>query len=58
MAGNVWEWTSSDFDAERKVLRGGSWDVVPEGVRGALRSGDLPDDRDVYIGFRCAWGSE
>ena len=25
MAGNVLEWTASDFDSKHKVLRGGSW---------------------------------
>ena len=25
MAGNVWEWTASDYDKTSKVLRGGSW---------------------------------
>src|SRR5205085_165588 len=25
LAGNVYDWTSSDYDASHKVLRGGSW---------------------------------
>jgi len=59
MAGNVWEWTSSDYDDRNKVLRGGSWLAAPEGVRGAFRLGDLPGNRGGYNGgFRCARGSE
>jgi formylglycine-generating enzyme required for sulfatase activity len=58
MAGNVWEWTGSDYDAEQKVLRGGSWYFDPENVRGASRGRLLPVYRYVYYGFRCARGSE
>ncbi len=45
MAGNVWEWTSSDFDNESKVLRGGSWNDYSTFLRGAYRGRYLPEDR-------------
>jgi len=53
MAGNVWEWTASNYDKERKALRGGSWGDVATDVRAANRSGGSPDYRGVGYGFRC-----
>jgi formylglycine-generating enzyme required for sulfatase activity len=58
MAGNVWEWTASDYDDKRKVLRGGSWRRSPDYVRGAIRYWFPPVGRYVDDGFRCARGSE
>jgi formylglycine-generating enzyme required for sulfatase activity len=62
MAGNVWEWTLSDYkkypyqaddrqeDRSRtnvlKVLRGGSWNNLGNNVRAAIRSYIEPDNRD------------
>ena len=40
--------------SELRVLRGGSWDVVPLYTRSADRSWDSPDDRNSRIGFRLA----
>jgi len=37
-----------------RVLRGGSWGGVPQFVRSASRTGNAPDNRDNYIGFRLA----
>lgn len=37
-----------------RVVRGGSWVNKPGLVRSANRVGDTPEDRDFYIGFRCA----
>lgn len=55
MAGNVWEWMENDYDATRKVLRGGSWyDSVVYDVRPALRYGDDPTSYNRYLGFRCS----
>jgi formylglycine-generating enzyme len=54
MAGNVFEWTSSDYDSGTKVLRGGSWYGSPNGVRSAYRVRYGPSARDSFIGFRCA----
>lgn len=67
MSGNVWEWTSSAYQAylyvvddgrenhagdEWRVLRGGSWGDLPEGARASLREGDLPGYRNYSGGFR------
>ena len=69
MLGNVWEWTSSPYDATyaggekraatkdeggRRVLRGGSWDFTPRFVRSARRTDGTPDYRRDYLGFRLA----
>jgi formylglycine-generating enzyme required for sulfatase activity len=69
MAGNVWEWTSSEYkdypyrtddgreDLTRtdvlRVLRGGSWYDFAYSVRAPNRYGDNPDDTYDYLGFRC-----
>ncbi len=57
LAGNVWEWTSSNFDASgaARVSRGGSWrDSVASFLRAAFRLGDPPSVRGDSVGFRCA----
>ena len=46
MAGNVWEWTASDYYKGTKVLRGGSWRNTPSSVRGADRGRTHPDNRN------------
>lgn len=64
MAGNVWEWTSTEYcdsyapradcDSAR-VIRGGSWDIDDaQIVRAADRGMDAPAVRNDYHGFRCA----
>jgi formylglycine-generating enzyme required for sulfatase activity len=35
-----------------RVLRGGSWEDSPPGLRSALRNGNLPQDRSKIVGFR------
>ncbi|MCB1245154.1 MAG: SUMF1/EgtB/PvdO family nonheme iron enzyme [Verrucomicrobiales bacterium] len=66
MAGNVWEWTCSEwtpnyhdfrgFAAEKgggsRVLRGGSFYVSPWSVHASIRDHDLPDVRNGDVGFR------
>lgn len=54
MAGNVWEWTSSDYDNNYKVLRGGSWAYEAEDMRVWNRNGRNPTYRSYRNGFRCA----
>ena len=38
----------------RRVIRGGSWDNIPEILRSSYRSGSNADDRGNGIGFRLA----
>jgi formylglycine-generating enzyme required for sulfatase activity len=67
MHGNVWEWCwdwygSYDKKAQAdprgpvsgvvRVLRGGSWDDVANGVRSASRHSVTPSNRRNYYGFR------
>ena len=37
-----------------KAVRGAGWDSIPSSVRLAFRSGDEPDSRRSYFGFRLA----
>ena len=73
MHGHVWEWTWDSFDkyvnqatvdpprsletVGGRVLRGGSFVVVPRFLRSADRLGSAPTDRDGFVGFRCVRGS-
>ena len=66
--GNVWEWTCSEYDkgygggesrcasgsVGRRVIRGGSWDSDPGGVRSAYRTRYGPGTRYYTLGFRLA----
>ena len=68
MAGNVWEWTCSEYDrnysgqeqgcSDRsaneglRVVRGGSWNNGPGDLRSAKRLSRKPDYRDTMTGFR------
>jgi formylglycine-generating enzyme required for sulfatase activity len=71
MAGNVWDWTSSQYkdypydatdgrenltDYEaHRVLRGGSFDNGPPQVRCAVRLDPQPEYRGDFIGFRVGF---
>ena len=55
MAGNVWEWTSTEAGDGERVLRGGSY--ASPGLawaRCAMRSWSRPARRQAHIGFRVA----
>lgn len=58
MAGNVWEWTSSLYEAgqEWQVLKGGAWDYKGiKDARCASRVYFSPRFRNAAVGFRCCW---
>jgi formylglycine-generating enzyme required for sulfatase activity len=60
LAGNVAEWTASDYDnSKKKVVRGGSWaDEDPEALTGTHRLALDPGAFGPVIGFRCARGGD
>ena len=53
MVGNVWEWCDSEW-SDRKIIRGGSWDSDPQGLRGSNRGRGVAGSGSDVIGFRCA----
>ncbi len=69
MAGNVWEWTSSEFtpshangatsgDYDVRTVKGGSWDNQLGRQRVSARVGLSRTGRhNLYVGFRCVRGA-
>jgi formylglycine-generating enzyme required for sulfatase activity len=55
VAGNVWEWTTSNFakESEYKVVRGGSYNDPAEFLALDIRLEAHPKDKCEAIGFRC-----
>ena len=55
MAGNVWEWTSTEYPPGERILRGSSF--ASPGLhyaRCTMRSHSRPSRRQAHIGFRVA----
>lgn len=52
MAGNVFEWTSSRYDEERWVLRGGCYETYAITLACDFRYWVHEDDKDESFGFR------
>ncbi len=55
VAGNIWEWTESDFTPGTKVIRGGAWNFPLEAARTFIRERSRPENRSNCIGFRVAF---
>jgi formylglycine-generating enzyme required for sulfatase activity len=55
LSGNVWEWTSTLYDASGYVVRGGGWDNTDSArVTAGFRNGPIPGTTSHYaVGFRC-----
>lgn len=55
MAGNVAEWTSTDFAPDQKEVRGGGWATERRSyrLRASYRTGFARADWHVTIGMRC-----
>ncbi len=52
------EYSKIFFGSDYKVLRGGSWAVHPEAIRGTFRNWDFPIRRQIFSGFRLAANPE
>ncbi len=61
MAGNVWQWCLNAYKNpentavptdESRVLRGGSWNDIPDSLRASIRNDLLPVNRNSFLGFR------
>ncbi len=58
MAGNVWEWTTTEYPPGERVLRGGSFASPGLALaRCTMRSHSRPVRRQSHIGFRVAKGA-
>ncbi len=55
VAGNVWEWTASDYNLQTKVIRGGAWNFPSDSAQLFASERSQPDHRSHTIGFRVAF---
>ncbi|HOT92063.1 MAG TPA: SUMF1/EgtB/PvdO family nonheme iron enzyme [Anaerolineae bacterium] len=55
MAGNVWEWTASDYNLQTKILRGGAWNFPADSAKVFAFERSRPDNRSHAIGFRVVF---
>lgn len=59
VGGNVWEWCEDwlDSDKQRRVFKGGAWNLTqPHALKISNHAGDIPGQRNSYIGFRVVIG--
>jgi len=55
LAGNVWEWTSSNMGPDNRVIRGGAWtNTDAQGLTVANTNGAHPPWHTEALGMRCA----
>lgn len=54
MLGNVWEWVEDAYNAEKRILKGGSFYNLARDLRASNRLWATPDTRHRNMGFRCA----
>jgi formylglycine-generating enzyme required for sulfatase activity len=47
-------WLTHSGDCSRRILRGGSWDAVPDSLYFAVRGAYSSETRTTYIGIRVA----
>ena len=52
------EYSEVFFDSGYRVLRGASWATRPSVARVSFRNWDLPQRRQIFAGFRCAYDVE
>ncbi len=53
MAGNVWQWTSTQAGKDKREVRGGSWDNAPASLTTIRRLPWPESSADSGMGFRC-----
>ena len=53
--GSSWD---ADGDESLRVMRGGAWDILPNGCRSAFRDFDNSASRDASYGFRVAMSAK
>ncbi|MBI5765482.1 MAG: SUMF1/EgtB/PvdO family nonheme iron enzyme [Planctomycetes bacterium] len=57
MSGNLWEWTSSDYQPGYRVNRGGAWNYSATDCQSTFRNYSTPATRNNNYGFRLVLDS-